>query len=236
MKQPSAGEFPLPESASAALERVLESASRLQRLVPDAVLVGGSAVAAYVGHRDSTGHDHVLASLQRDYDMVLDALEREGDFVFAKGVPGKIILGELGGIEVGVRQLMRERPLEVQQILLPSGHTVTVPTKPEILRIKAFLMVKRNQVRDYLDVAALSDALGAEAAGAVLREIDSYYADPAAADGERPVLTQLRRQLADPSPKDTQTLARLPRYKNLAKRWHSWGSIREECVELSIHL
>jgi hypothetical protein len=33
---------------------VLESAARLQRLVPDAVLVGGSAAAAYAGHRDPT--------------------------------------------------------------------------------------------------------------------------------------------------------------------------------------
>jgi hypothetical protein len=39
--------------ASPELLAVLESASRLQQMVPDAVLVGGSAAALYAGHRDS---------------------------------------------------------------------------------------------------------------------------------------------------------------------------------------
>ena len=45
---------------SSTLTQVLESAARLQRLVPDAVLVGGSAAALHAGHRDSFDHDHVL--------------------------------------------------------------------------------------------------------------------------------------------------------------------------------
>lgn len=71
---------------------------------------------------------------------------------------------------------------------MSSDHTVTVSTKAEMLRIKASLGVKRNQVRDYLDVAALSDHLRVERAGTVLRRIDEYYADPTAA-ADRPVLT-----------------------------------------------
>jgi hypothetical protein len=35
--------------------------------------------------------------------------------------PGRIILGELGDIESGVRQLIRNRPLEVTEVELPSG-------------------------------------------------------------------------------------------------------------------
>ena len=35
-------------------------------------------------------------------------------------IPGKIILGELGDIESGVRQLVRNRPLEVSEVSLPS--------------------------------------------------------------------------------------------------------------------
>lgn len=40
---------------------LLESAARLQGLVPDAVMVGGSAAALYAHHRFSTDHDHVVA-------------------------------------------------------------------------------------------------------------------------------------------------------------------------------
>src|SRR6202167_6042878 len=92
--QPSLG-GPLAE-ASPELLAVLESASRLQQMVPDAVLVGGSASALYAGHRDSYDHDHVLRDLRERFDVVLEALESEGEWVTNRGVPGKIILGPLG--------------------------------------------------------------------------------------------------------------------------------------------
>jgi transcriptional regulator with XRE-family HTH domain len=60
---------------------------------------------------------------------------------------------------------------------LPSGRTLTVPTAEETLRIKGFLIVRRNQTRDYLDVAALADRYGLEKAAPVLARIDDYYAD-----------------------------------------------------------
>jgi len=41
-------------------ERVLSSAARLQQILPDAVLVGGTASAIYVEHRFSRDADHVL--------------------------------------------------------------------------------------------------------------------------------------------------------------------------------
>jgi hypothetical protein len=62
--------------------------------------------------------------------------------------PGKIILGEPGDIESGVRQLIRNRPLEVTEVELPSGQMLRVPTPEETLRIKGYLIVRRNQVRD----------------------------------------------------------------------------------------
>ena len=46
------------------------------------------------------------------------------------------------------------------EVKLPSGATVRVPTLAETLRVKAYLVVQRNQVRDYLDVAALADHAG----------------------------------------------------------------------------
>lgn len=217
------------------LAEVLGSAARLQELVPDAVLVGGSAAALYARHRMSTDHDHVLADLQDRFDLVLDALERDGDFVLNRAVPGKIILGELGGIEAGVRQLIRRQPLEVQRVTLPGGGEITVPTLAEIARIKGFLIVKRNQMRDYLDVAALSGAFGAAEIGGILAGVDDYYTDPSHGE-DRPVQAQLARQLASPAPKDHRSITGLATYKGLIPRWREWDDVVAECRALSIHL
>lgn len=216
------------------LLRVLESAAVLQQRVPDAVLVGGTAAALHAGHRASFDHDHVVADLRDRFELVLDALEREGDWVTNRVTPGKIILGELGEIEAGVRQLIRSVPLEAEEITLPSGRAVRVPTLPEILRIKAFLIVKRNQVRDYLDVVALASRCGFGEAAKVLVEIDRYYTDPAQ-DGT-PVADQLIRQLAEPRPRDGRVTARLRDYKALAPRWQDWDAVVEACRHLALRM
>lgn len=213
------------------LVEVLESAARLQELIPDAVLVGGSAAALYAGHRRSYDHDHVIQDLRDRFELVLDALEREPDWVMNRVTPGKIILGELGEIEAGVRQLIRTVPLETVEILLPSGRSLRVPTQEETVRIKAFLIVKRNQVRDYLDVAALSARYGTGTTARQLSQIDRYYSD-STKDGT-PVADQLVRQLADPRPKDSRTTARLADYKALDSRWHDWNAVREELARLA---
>lgn len=218
-------------SASGELRAVLESAARLQELVPDAVLVGGSAAALYAAHPDSYDHDHVLGDLRDRFDLVLEALESEGEWVTNRVRPGKIVLGRLGDIEAGVRQLLRTRPLETVQVELASGRTLRVPTAAETLRIKGFLAVRRNQTRDYLDVAALADRWGTEAAADVLARIDDYYADQ---HGQgRGVAAQLARQLADPRPADSSVTRQLDSYRNLARRWRDWGQVRAACRELA---
>lgn len=210
------------------LAAVLESAARLQRLVPDAVLVGGSAAAYWAGHRDSFDHDHVVADLAERFDAVLDAVESTDGWVTNRVRYGKIILGELGGIETGIRQLIRSRPLETVEVRLASGSRLRVPTREEILRVKAYLVVFRNRVRDYLDVAALADALGTEHAARILAAIDDYY-DAGGSGGEEPVATQVARQLADPRPADSRVLAQLDRYRNLDERWQDWGRVVAVC-------
>lgn len=216
------------------LVRVLESAARLQAIVPDAVLVGGSAAAFHAGHRTSLDHDHVLADLSDRFDLVLGALERERDWVTNRVTPGKLVLGQLGDIEAGVRQLIRRTPLETQEVVLPSGRSVVVPTPEETLRVKAFLIVKRNQVRDYLDVAALIDRYGVDGAAATLRGIDDYYAGQAAGDDS--VASQVLRQLGNPRPKDATTLGRLADYKGLAARWQDWGEVVAVCREVAARM
>jgi DNA-binding transcriptional regulator YiaG len=182
-----------PGLARSELVRVLESAARLQEVLPDAVLVGGSAAALWANHRSSFDHDHVLGDLSTRFDAVLEAIEATDGWVTNRVTPGKIILGDLGDIESGVRQLIRNRPLEVTEVSLPSGHVLRVPTPDETLRIKGYLIVRRNQVRDYLDVAALADRYGIAHAADVLRHIDAYYSDQRG-PGPEGVATQLARQ------------------------------------------
>jgi hypothetical protein len=209
------------------LDDVLESAAQLQLVVPDAVLVGGSAAAWHAGHRDSFDHDHVLTDLRDRFDAVLEAIESSDGWVTNRVTPGKIILGELGNIEAGVRQMIRIRPLEVNEVTLPSGRPLRIPTLEEILRIKAFLIVRRNQTRDFLDVAALADRMGVDRAATVLAGIDAYYADQ---HGEGyGVASQVARQLAEPRPKDTRTTRELSRYKRLDPRWHTWRAVVTAC-------
>ncbi len=214
------------------LAEVLESAARLQRLVPDAVLVGGSAAAYYAGHRDSFDHDHVLADLATRFDAVLDAVESEDGWVTNRVAYGKIILGELGGIETGVRQLIRRTPLEVDRIELPSGEVLRVPTPEETLRVKAFLALRRNQTRDYVDVAALAERFDVPWAARTLARIDDFYADQHG-DGEG-VASQVTRQLADPRPADASTTRELQRYKNLDTRWHDWAEVVRVCRAIGV--
>lgn len=213
------------------LDEVLRSAARLQELVPDTVLVGGTAAAFYAGHRDSNDHDHVLADLSERFDVIIEALESDPDWVLNRATPGKIILGSLGDIETGVRQMIRRRPLEAQTVEVPGGKRLIVPTPAETLRIKAYLIVKRNQTRDFLDVAALSDRFGTAWSAGVLADIDDYY-DATTGSGTT-VASQLVRQLGQPRPKDQRTTRQLSTYKNLAPRWHSWESVAAQCQALA---
>ncbi len=91
--------------------------------------------------------------------------------------------------------------------------------------------MRRNQTRDYLDVAALADRYGPRRAGAVLASIDDYYADQHASDDG--VASQLQVQLADPRPKDVSTTRQLTRYKNLTPRWHDWNAVISVCRQIS---
>jgi hypothetical protein len=212
------------------LEDVLVSAAQLQELVPGAVLVGGSAAALHAHHRQSFDHDHVIADLAERFDTILEHLEALGDWSMTRAQPGKIILGELGGIETGVRQLLRGRPLESVEVEV-RGKRLVVPSAAEILRIKAWLALSRNQTRYYLDIAALATAIGLDDAASVLAGIDDYYADI----NRRPeaVATQLVRQLADPRPRDAEVTTQLANYKALDARWQDWSAVKAVLADLA---
>lgn len=221
---------------SDALQRVLKSAARLQQVVPDAVLVGGSAAALHAGHRDSFDHDHVLADLVERYEQVLEAVEATEGWATSvrASKPPFTIMGRLGGVEAGLRQMRRTRPLETQEVAVGDDAVVVAPTAAEALRVKAFLVVQRNVVRDYLDVVALADHVGLDTAVEILSGIDGFYDDRSGESGS--VLTSLVAALADPQPRDTEVIEELPRYKGLEERYHRWPTVVQICRSLALRL
>ena len=219
MSKPTA---PLPD-----WERVLSSAARLQRIPPDAVLVGGTAAALHAAHRFSRDADHVLIDLRQRFDEVLAQLESVAGWRTARVAPPVQILGSLDGIETGVRQLIRDEPLETT--IEHRGTVVTIPTEAEILRIKSVLILKRNATRDYLDFAALATRMGDASAARALRPFDGLYPQDS---GESP-LQQLQAQLASPRPYDLEG-TNLSEYRNLAPRWHDWNTVKAACARVSV--
>jgi hypothetical protein len=217
-------------SAQESWEQVLAAAARLQRLVPDAILVGGTAAATHASHRVSFDDDHVLSDLRERFDEILDHLERSGGWVTARVNRPVLILGSLDGVETGIRQLIRIHPLEVEEIETPAGR-LRIPTLEEMLRVKAWLVLRRNATRDYLDTVALADRLGVDAAATVLLELDTFYEDQAGAGGRR-IATQLAKQLADPAPYDLSDVDLLT-YRALLPRWRDWAKVEEACGELA---
>jgi hypothetical protein len=203
-------------------EDVLSAACRLQKILPEAVLVGGTSAALHVQHRKSLDADHVLTDLRQRFDEVLAHLESVAGWKTARIKKPVMILGSLDGIETGIRQLIREQPLETE-IIQTKGGNITIPTLNEILRIKGALILKRNATRDYVDFSALSASMNDDNVWAALESMDKLYPQK---NGESP-LAQLSRQLSEPSPYDLESTD-LSDYKDLAERWQDWKHVAAE--------
>ncbi|GHU07227.1 hypothetical protein FACS189497_14860 [Betaproteobacteria bacterium] len=200
--------------------------------LPDWELVLSSAArrtasAIHAEHRFSRDADHVLTDLRRRFDAVLAELESVAGWKTARVQRPVQILGSLDGIETGVRQLIRDEPLETT-VADCHGTRITVPTEGEILRIKGVLIIKRNATRDYLDFVALADHMGDERVAQALLSFDRLYPQDS---GESP-LQQLQVQLANALPYDLEE-TELDEYKNLNLRWHDWQAVKTACSHLS---
>jgi hypothetical protein len=211
-------------------EQLLSAAAHLQEILPDATLVGGTAVAIFAQHRLSRDADHVLPDLRNRFDEVLAELETVAGWRTARVNRPVLILGSLDGIETGVRQMIREQPLETQEISLGRVRLV-VPIPEELLRIKGVLILRRNATRDYLDFAALSERIGPERVQKALGTLDQLYPQPS---GESP-LQQLQVQLANPMPYDLENTD-LSEYKQLHPKWHDWNRVKEICANIAVDL
>lgn len=211
-------------------EDVLSAASRLQGIIPDTVLVGGTAAAIFAKHRISYDADHVVNDLRDKYEKILNKLESVAGWETNRITPPVLILGDLYGIETGIRQLIRSEPLETTEVIIKE-QKITVPTPEEILRIKAALILKRNATRDYVDFVALFDFLGREQGVNALQSLDRLYPQK---NGNSPY-QQLAIQLADPRPKDVRK-GQLKDYKNIIDKYNSWEKVEIICKNIAYYL
>ena len=209
-------------------ERVLSAAARLQEILPDAVLVGGTAAAVHARHRLSRDADHVVTDLRQRFDAVLAQLEAVAGWKTARVQRPVMILGSLDGIETGVRQLIRTQPLETR-VIDYGGQQITIPTATETLRIKGALILKRNATRDYVDFVALADHLGDAGVVEALKGFDRLYPQ----DNGESALQQLQVQLAAPLPYDLADI-NLSEYRDLKPRWHEWSALSGACQRIAI--
>lgn len=153
-------------------QRLLEAARRVQAklLFLPLTAVGGTAAALYARHRVSLDVDFVTPYLKERFSDVEAALETMPDFEPLRIRRPVLILGRVGEDEVGIRQLRRDAPLDVIE-----REGLCLPTLPEMIRIKAFLLSDRRAVRDFVDLAALLETAGMTAALQALVSFDNLY-------------------------------------------------------------
>jgi hypothetical protein len=203
-------------------ERLLAAERHLQALLPGTVLVGGTAAALHAGHRQSFDGDHVLTDLRERFDEVLSSLEAAAGWTSARVLRPVLILGALEGIQTGIRQLRRTAPLETEVI-----EGLRVPSLPEMARIKAWLLVTRHTVRDYLDTVVLLCRLGDDAVNA-MRTLDTLYPQKSGAS----VRAELVERLASAVPEDLGRVE-LRDYKGLVAPWNAWDHVAAEGLRLA---
>ena len=214
-------------------QKLLEAAANFQELLTGSVMIGGSAAAVHLKHRYSFDADHILSDLTENYEEVLDFLEGRDDWETARIHPPKLILGNFQGVETGVRQLRRNRPLETEQIQI-TGKSLTIPTLPEMIQTKGWMIVSRNATRDYIDFAALAKHMGIEDTVEILIDFDDFYSELIRGSQASPIV-QLIRQLAEPKPGDLERID-LSRYKGIQPPFDSWDYIVKICEEISVEL
>ena len=209
-----------------AWERLLSAQTIFQSRFPKSVLVGGTAAALHVGHRVSIDADHVLPDLKERFAEILAQVEKEAGWKISRMEPPVLILGNFQGVRTGIRQLIRKKPLETTKVC-----GLRVPTVAETLRIKAYLIVKRNTTRDFIDFVALLDHLGTEKSLEALKSLDDLYPQ----EEEESISRQLAIQLAEPKPWDL-TETDLSHYKSLKKPYTDWNEIKKRATAAGIRI
>lgn len=204
-------------------ERLLAAQVVFQSRFPESVLVGGTAAALHAGHRVSLDADYVLPDLKRRFAEILRQVEEEAGWLTNRIEPPVLILGHFRGVRTGIRQLRRSKPLETTVV-----RGLRIPTLVEMLRIKSYLIVRRNTTRDFIDFVALFDRLGVKRSLEALESLDALYPQK----GETLITQQLALQLSEPKPWDLSQTD-LSCYRSLAPPYADWKKIKRRTTAAS---
>jgi len=207
-------------------EKLLSAQLIFQSHFPKFVLVGGTAAALHASHRISIDADHVLPDLKKRFAEILAQLEKEAGWKTSQIEPPVLILGNFQGVRTGIRQLIRKKPLETTVV-----KGLRIPTIAEILRIKGYLIVKRNTTRDFIDFVALFDHMGFEKGLKALLSLDDLYPQ----EGGESISRQLAIQLAEPKPWDL-VKTDLSDYKALKKPYADWNEIKRRAKGIGVRI
>jgi hypothetical protein len=213
---------PFDESAQQ-WEKVLRAGVEAQKIVPEAVAAGGTAAAIYAHHRMSLDVDHLVSNLRDRFEEVRETLERTPDWKTARVFAPKMILGSLGDVPIGFRQMIRSLPLDSTTTQTPSGPLV-IPTLDEMVGMKAYLAYSRRAARDFLDFAALASCAGDVAALASLLRSDERYGELQSDS----VGLEIAKALAAPEPFDLESVD-LSDYKGVKPPWNKWSHVEGIC-------
>jgi hypothetical protein len=132
--------------------------------------------------------------------------------------------------ETCIRHLSRTMPLETT-VVEHGGLRIVVPTDAEILRLKSALILLRNGMKDYLDLAIFSSRLGSMESAEYLKDLDSIYP---LSNGES-VLDQMLNQLSSLRPFDFSGES-LQSCENLAPEWRIWDKAVAVLRKLAIDM
>jgi len=195
----------------------------------DYPLLGGTAAALYAGHRRSNDADYGVSDLAERFDELLRELDADDRWDLQRRHHGRLLLGRFEGVQTGLRQLRRTRPLATEQRHTSAGR-VTVPTLPELVRVKGWLIIDRNVTRDYLDFAALSATLDDMTLEHALSLFNDCYRDVARDGSDRATnpLMQLQWQLDAPHPDDLEETPPSS-YRGIQPPWDDWAVIADQC-------
>jgi hypothetical protein len=205
-------------------ERVLEEGRALQRYLPwlEMVAVGGTAAALHANHRYSRDVDQVTPLLESEFEEVKERLSSWEGWQLNRQRRPWLLLGERHGVQLGLRQLRRVVTLESSRM-----KDLVVPTIEETLRIKAFLCTERQAVRDFLDLAALADKLGRDAALGALKYLNVLYEGT----GNQTCITRLA-EVTSEAPLDLHRVD-LAHYRGITPPYNSWEYVRERCESIA---
>lgn len=201
-------------------EKLISAQAVFQSHFPESVLVGGTAAALHAGHRISTDADYVLPDLKKHFAEILRQVEEEVGWRTKRLEPPVLILGHFEGVRTGIRQLIRSEPLETTVV-----KGLRIPTVEEMLRIKGYLIVRRNATRDFIDFVALFDYLGVKRAQEALSSLDRLYPQ----ESGNSIAQQLAIQLSEPAPWDLSQTD-LSRYKGLKEPYADWEEVKRRAL------